>query len=51
MLDAEGSLLTGFQDFFSDWNRKIHRTNRWVEQKDSGCKPSQQPEDEKDEET
>jgi hypothetical protein len=40
-----------FKDFFNDWNRKIHRTKRWVEPKDSGCRPSQQMEDDKDEET
>jgi len=50
ILVGEASLLTDYQDFFNDWNRKIHRTKRWVEPKDSGCRPSQQLEDDKDEE-
>jgi hypothetical protein len=43
-------LLIHLKDFFIDWNRKIHRTKRWVEPKDGDCKPSQKLEDEKDEE-
>lgn len=50
ILVAEVFLLNDLQDFFNDWNRKVHRTKRWVETQDSGCRPSQQPEDDKDEE-
>ncbi|KAG9917473.1 hypothetical protein KCU98_g22763, partial [Aureobasidium melanogenum] len=44
------SVLHLLMNFFSDWNRKIHRTKRWVEPKESDCSPNQQPEDDKDEE-
>jgi hypothetical protein len=50
VLVARVFLLIHLKDFFTDWNRKIHRTKRWVEPKDGDCKPSQKPEDEKDEE-
>lgn len=48
---AEVFLLIDSKDFFNDWNRKIHRTKRWVEPKDNGCRSSQQLKDDKDEET
>ncbi|THY02389.1 hypothetical protein D6C85_06535 [Aureobasidium pullulans] len=45
------SVLYLLMDFFSDWNRKIHRTKAWVEPKETaGCKPIQQH-NEKDDET
>ncbi|KAI4731144.1 hypothetical protein E4T49_00836 [Aureobasidium sp. EXF-10728] len=44
------SVLHLLMDFFTDWNRKIHRTKPWKEPKENGYRPNQQLEDDKDEE-